>query len=293
MAKLNAIELPTGEKFPILYEDRSVMAIDKPRGWMLVPFSWQNTGRNLQAALVSSIGTRDFWARSRNLRFLRFVHRLDAETTGILLLAKSPGAVKSYGRLFESRKVEKRYLAVVEGQPKCDEWTCRLKLGPDPKSRGRMKVDPRHGQEAETAFCVLQRGERTSLVEARPLTGRTHQIRVHLAESGSPVVGDQLYGPKPNERIQGEFKEDPHISDECGKPLKLKRLRSPGMRLDVELKQGANEREPVRNSLGLRAVRLAFLDPFTGRRVNIGAPVEDFLSEYGFAGSRLAEEFAH
>ena len=113
MAKPNFIELPTGEKIPILYEDRSVIAIDKARGWMLVPFSWLKTGRNLQAALISSIAAGDFWARSRGLRFLRFVHRLDAETTGILLLAKSPGAVTIYGSLFESRKMEKLYLAVV------------------------------------------------------------------------------------------------------------------------------------------------------------------------------------
>ena len=103
MAKTNHIELPTGEKLDILYEDRSVIAIDKPAGWMLVPFSWQKTGRNLQAALSSSIAAHDFWARSRNLKFLRFVHRLDAETTGVLLLARSSGAVQSYGELFESR----------------------------------------------------------------------------------------------------------------------------------------------------------------------------------------------
>src|SRR5262252_8962645 len=111
MAKPNFIELPTGETIPILYEDRSVLAIDKPAGWMLVPFSWQKTSRNLQAALTSSIAARDFWARSRNLKFLRFVHRLDAETTGILLLAKSHGAVEAFGNLFESRKMEKSYLA--------------------------------------------------------------------------------------------------------------------------------------------------------------------------------------
>src|SRR5437667_5190696 len=97
MAKPSFIELPTGETLPILYEDRSVMAIDKPRGWMLVPFSWQKTDRNLQAALTSSIAAKDFWARSRSLKFLRAVHRLDADTSGILLLAKSPGAVRTFG----------------------------------------------------------------------------------------------------------------------------------------------------------------------------------------------------
>jgi 23S rRNA pseudouridine1911/1915/1917 synthase len=104
MPKPSQVELPTGERFPILYEDRSVLAIDKPAGWMLVPFSWQKTGRNLQAALASSIAAGDFWARSRNLRFLRFVHRLDAETSGILLLAKSPGAVRSFGEMFEGQE---------------------------------------------------------------------------------------------------------------------------------------------------------------------------------------------
>jgi 23S rRNA pseudouridine1911/1915/1917 synthase len=194
VAKPNRIELPTGEAIPILYEDRSVMAIDKPRGWMLVPFSWQKTSRNLQAALTSSIAAGDFWARSRSLRFLRFVHRLDAETTGILLLAKSPGAVEAFGELFESRKMDKVYLAVVRGVPRQNEWTCRLKLAPDPQHRGKIRVDARHGKAAETHFRLLQTANQTALIEARPYTGRTHQIRVHLASGGHPVVGDDLYG---------------------------------------------------------------------------------------------------
>ncbi|MBC8096766.1 MAG: RluA family pseudouridine synthase, partial [Akkermansiaceae bacterium] len=181
----------------ILYEDRAVMAIDKPRGWMLVPFSWQSTNRNLQAALTSSIAAKDFWAKSRNLKFIRFVHRLDADTTGILLLAKSLGAVDTYGNLFESRKMEKVYLVVVHGVPKQLEWIARYKLSPNPDQRGRMLVDPREGKEAETSFRVLQTGAKTSLIEAHPYTGRTHQIRVHLLESGFPIVGDELYGPEP------------------------------------------------------------------------------------------------
>jgi len=237
VAKPNRIELPTGELIPILYEDRSVLAIDKPRGWMLIPYSWQNTDRNLQAALTSSIAARDFWARSRNLKFIRYVHRLDADTTGILLLAKSPGALETFGELFESRRMEKVYLAVVQGAPKEKEWVCSLKLGPDPARRGGMKVDARQGKEAETQFRVVQAGRNTTLVEAHPLTGRTHQIRVHLAESGVPVVGDDLYGPQP---------------------------ARPG------------------KNLGLRAIGLAFSDPFTRRRIRIEAPVEEFCREYGF-----------
>jgi RluA family pseudouridine synthase len=194
MPKPACIELAGAEPIPILYEDRSVLAIDKPRGWMLVPFSWQKTNWNLQAALVSSIAAGDFWARSRGLKFLKFVHRLDAETTGILLFAKSLGAVESYSELFESRRMEKTYLAVVTGTPKTAEWTCRLKLGPAPGQIGRMQVDERGGKEAETHFRVLQRCESLTLIEAHPLTGRTHQIRIHLAESGCPCVGDDVYG---------------------------------------------------------------------------------------------------
>jgi RluA family pseudouridine synthase len=241
VAKPNCIELPTGEIISILYEDRSVLAIDKPRGWMLVPFSWQKTSHNLQAALTSSIAAGDFWARSRNLKFIRFVHRLDAETTGILLLAKSPGAVESIGKLFESRQMEKVYLAVVRGVLSQKEWICRLKLGPDARQHGRMRVDPRQGKQAETQFRIVQTGFKTSLVEARPLTGRTHQIRVHLMESGSPIVGDELYASP----IKGE------------------------------------------PELGLRAIRLAYTDPFTRRRVDIRAPVEQFCREYGFKVPQL------
>ncbi len=237
MSKPDCIELPTGERIPILYEDRSVLAIDKPRGWILVPSSWQKTNWNLQAALTSSIAAGDFWARSRGLRFLRFVHRLDGDTTGILLLAKSAGAVNIYGTLFESRKMEKMYLAVVQGVPRQREWVCRKKLAPDRRERGRMKVDEQRGKEAETRFRMLQDRNGRALIEARPVTGRTHQIRVHLAESGHPVVGDELYG----RRIAGKKIE-----------------------------------------LGLRAVGLSYVDPFTRRQVRIRAPETEFLQEYGF-----------
>lgn len=197
MAKPPYLELGTGReavRIPILHEDRSVIAIDKPRGWMLVPFSWQRTPWNLQAAIQSAIGAGAFWARSRNLRFLRYIHRLDAETTGVLLLGRSPGAVESLGDLFESRRMEKRYLAVVRGVPKQDTWTCRLKLGSDPTQVGRHRVDPRQGKEAETAFRVLSSRDGLSLLEARPRTGRTHQIRIHLMDAGLPILGDRLYG---------------------------------------------------------------------------------------------------
>ncbi len=222
-------------RIPILYEDRAVLAVDKPRGWMLVPFTWQRTGRNLQAAIQSSIGAGAFWARSRNLRFLRYVHRLDADTTGVLLMGKTPGVVRSFGELFESRVVEKRYLAVVHGVPRRDEWTCRLRIDRDPEQVGRMRVSRAGGKEAETRFRVRARRGNATLVEAFPTTGRTHQIRLHLAAERVPVLNDPLYG-----------------------------------------------RGGTTGPLALRAVALTYTDPFTRRRVEIAAPEEEFLAEFGW-----------
>ncbi|MCS7090994.1 MAG: RNA pseudouridine synthase [Verrucomicrobiota bacterium] len=233
------IELPGCDPIAILYEDRSVLAVDKPTGWLLVPVHWRRTARNLQAALESSLRAGDWWARSRGLKFLRYVHRLDGETSGVLLLVKNPGALGPFTSLFESGKVEKVYLAVVYGAVRLREWTCRLRLAPDPTQKGRMRVDRRHGKVSETWFRRIAVGDDCSLVECRPLTGRTHQLRVHLAASGYPVVGDELYGPK----WAGD---------------------------------------PERRRLALRAVRLAYTDPFTERPVTITAPWADFLAQHGF-----------
>jgi RluA family pseudouridine synthase len=251
VAKPNFIELGFGkniDRIPIVYEDRSILAIDKPAGWMLVPFSWQQTNRNLQAAITSSIAAGDFWARSRNLKFLRFVHRLDADTTGILLAAKSQGAVESFGDMFESRRMEKIYYAVAKGVPKEPEWTCRLKIASDPEEIGRMVVDEgEEAKESETFFKVLgtreQSGEKWSLIEAHPITGRTHQIRIHLKESGLPIVGDPLY------------------------------------RADVTKSSFHPNRD---YPLGLRAGELSYVDPFQRRRIHIKAQNEKFLRAFGF-----------
>jgi len=255
------IELGDGTIIPILYEDRSLLAIDTPAGWMLAPDSWDRTGRNLHLALESSLSGGAYWARSRNLKFLRFIHRLDAGTSGVLLLAKSRGALQAYSKLFERREVEKVYLAVVHGTPRQSCWSCRLEIVPDPAAKGRMCVIPEAntGQKAqrkstihkpqtatarwaETSFRLIKAGPESALVEARPATGRTHQIRVHLAVAGHPVCGDTIYGPS-----------------------------NPGW---------------VSGSLALRAILLACRDPFTKREVRIETPFVEFARSFGFNVNR-------
>lgn len=241
MAKPNVIELSREDRIPILYEDRSILAIDKPAGWMLVPVSWQRTSWNLQAALMSSITAGHFWARSRNIKFLKYIHRLDAETSGILLFGKSPGAVNTFGDLFESRQMEKIYLAVTDKAPKQTEWTCRLSLAQHAKEFGRIVPD-KNGKPAETDFRLIATANGRHLIEARPYSGRTHQIRVHLAQSGCPILGDELYG-----RAEGDMK--------------------------------------------LRAVGLAYRDPFNRRPVSIRAALDEFLHSSGFAATNYRVEF--
>lgn len=194
MSKPKNIELPDGVRIPILYEDRSALAVDKPAGWLLASEKRFPGHRNLHLALMKSIREGDRWAKLRQIRFLRFVHRLDAETSGVLLLVKSKGALGPYSRLFSGRKVEKHYLAVVRDIPTQTEWICRDRLALHPRYRGLVQVNPRKGQSAETQFRVLESKENISLIEARPITGRTHQIRVHLLASGHPILGDRLYG---------------------------------------------------------------------------------------------------
>ena len=227
---------------PILYEDRGVLAIDKPAGWMLVPVSWQKTSRNLQAALLSSITGGDFWARSRNLTYLRYIHRLDGDTSGILLFAKNTGTLHAMGELFETRQMEKVYLAVTDRIPKETAWTCRLSLLPDPNQYGRIIVNS-EGKPAETAFRVLATAGGKALIEARPYTGRTHQIRVHLASCGCPVEGDELYG------------------------------------------------KASRHGLSLRAVGLAYHDPFTRKPVAITADFTKTFVSWGFMGEPYTVKF--
>lgn len=278
MPKTDYIELGNGEQIPILYEDRSVIAIDKPPGWMLVPVSWQNTKRNLQAALFSSIEEGRFWARSRNLRYLRYVHRLDAETTGVLLLARSPGALHSFGRMFESRQMEKVYLAVVEGVPKQERWTCQQNIGLDPREHGLMQVDEASGKEAITEFRRLETrpfegNKRVTLVEAHPFTGRTHQIRLHLAASGHPILGEPVYtagGRAPESALR---RRPPARK---GAPPPMARGFAP---------KPALAKAGIAPELALRAVSLHYASPFDGRPVRIEAPRDAFLKQYGFAGS--------
>ena len=168
----------------LLYRDALMLVLDKPVGLAVHP--GPKGGDSLEAHFDQ--------LRFGLPRLPALAHRLDRDTSGCLVLGRHRKALQKLGQLFKTGRVAKTYWAVVEGSPDDDSGTIDLPLGRRDASRGWwMKVDPA-GQEARTEWRVLGRSGGRSWLELHPLTGRTHQIRVHCAELGWPLVGDAIYG---------------------------------------------------------------------------------------------------
>jgi 23S rRNA pseudouridine1911/1915/1917 synthase len=174
----------------VLYEDDDLLVINKPPGLTVHPGAGR-TGGTLANALVAR--DPDLAALGGGLR-PGIVHRLDKDTSGVLVVARSPRALASLREQVASRTAARTYLAVVRGRPPHPEGTINAPIGRHPRHRTRMAVVPR-GRPAITRYRVVESFARYSLVEASLVTGRTHQIRVHFAHLGHPVAGDRVYAP--------------------------------------------------------------------------------------------------
>ncbi len=222
----------------ILYEDDALVVLDKPAGLVVHPAAGHQAHTLVNALLhhcagqLSGIG---------GVARPGIVHRLDKETSGCLVVAKTDPVHVAFASQFASRKVEKLYHAIVCGEMQRDQGEIHAAIARHPSHRKRMAVDDDLGREARTSYRVLERLRGATLVEAALHTGRTHQIRVHFQFLGFPLVGDETYGNRQNQRL-------------------------------TELTGYTAPRQM------LHASQLSFIHPRTGRRMTFKAPIPaDFL----------------
>lgn len=226
-----------GMKLDIIYEDQSLVIVNKPSGLLTIPDRHDTKKTNVQDILA------------RRYDKIYTVHRLDRETSGIICFARTAEAHAAMSQLFQERKVQKKYLAVVLGNIADDEGIIKTGLAPDPLNPGRMKV-VRTGKLSVTTYKVLERFKMCCLVEAGIMTGRMHQIRVHFKSIGHPCYVDRLYGK--NEAI--------YIRD-----IKLRNLSVS--------KYGDEQDIPLISRTSLHSHSLQFIHPVTGQEVIFEAPL--------------------
>ena len=242
--KLSAPDTREFWELAVLHEDEHLLALAKPAGLLTTPDADEPSRTNLMALLHAGIAQGAAWAKERNLSYLVNAHRLDFDTTGVLLLAKNKPALVALANEFGSNKPLKTYVALSSGMPAEPEFTVDAKIGPQTRQLGVMRIDLQGGKKAITRFKVREQFRGFTLLECQPLTDRLHQIRVHLRSLGLHVLGDATY---------------------MGRPLYLSQIKS-----KYEPKRDVAER-PLMGRAALHAERLEILHPATGQPFSITA----------------------
>jgi 23S rRNA pseudouridine1911/1915/1917 synthase len=184
--------VPQDIPLKIIFQDAAIIVLDKPSGLVVHPGAGNQEGTLANALIyhfpeIAAVGPSDRPG---------IVHRLDKETSGVMVVARSAEAYESLLRQFKRRDVWKTYLGLAYGRVTASQGKISWPIGRHTTNGKRISVKSRHPKKAETFFEVMATFKDTTLLEIRPVTGRTHQIRVHLAAAGHPIVGDKLYGRK-------------------------------------------------------------------------------------------------
>lgn len=216
----------------VIFKDDSILAVNKPSGLLSAPDRYDPDALVVSRELEMEHGR--LWP----------VHRLDLDTSGILLYARNEEAHRVLSMAFEAHEVKKKYHAVVNGRPTWTDTVCELALSPDGDRMHRTIIDGA-GKPSVTEFHIIGAHAKMAIVEARPLTGRTHQIRVHLTALGYPVACDPLYGD--------------------GKPLLLSKIKR-------RWKGDEKSERPMISRTALHAFSIEFAHPLTGVQVRLEAP---------------------
>ena len=186
-----ALNLPEKEQadvdLPILYEDDDVIVVNKPSGLL----THAKGGLSDEPTVAEIIRPKTSFATDTDRPGI--VHRLDRDTSGLLIIAKNPESAAHLQRQFAERTAKKTYIAITDGKPKLNAAKIDLPIGRNPSAPSTFRIDP-NGKSAQTTYHVLVENDAQSLVELKPTTGRTHQLRVHLAHLNAPILGDRVYG---------------------------------------------------------------------------------------------------
>ncbi len=186
-----ALNLPEKEQadvdLPILYEDDDVIVVNKPSGLL----THAKGGLSDEPTVAEIIRPKTSFATDTDRPGI--VHRLDRDTSGLLIIAKNPESAAHLQRQFAERTAKKTYIAITDGKPKLNAAKIDLPIGRNPSAPSTFRIDP-NGKPAQTTYHVLAENDAQSLVELKPTTGRTHQLRVHLAHLNASILGDRVYG---------------------------------------------------------------------------------------------------